>query len=150
MIREATRNDLPSILAWGEMMHQESRFREDRFDEEKVQRLALELMEKQGGILLIGKSGMFAGAVRPRWYGPDLYATDLAIYVEPVARGGTEGMRLIRAFIMKARSLGVADRNIEIGNSTGVEIERTEKFFSKLGFEKLGGNFRLGASYGLR
>jgi hypothetical protein len=66
----------------------------------------------QHGVLLVADQdgvvvGMLFGVVSGFWFAPrSLWATELAWWVEPAARGGTAGIRLVTAFQDWAREQG--------------------------------------------
>ncbi len=84
--------------------------------------------------------GMIVGFVDEYWFGHDCYAFEYGVFVEPDHRG-TDGVRLIKAYIERAKAFGARDIHIE--NTTGVETDRTERLFHNLGFAHVGGNFIL-------
>lgn len=67
-------------------------------------------------------------------------AWDLLTYVVPEHRGGL-GIRLIKAYIERAKLLDIDD--IHIGVSTGLEPERTGKLYERLGFRHIGGGYAM-------
>jgi GNAT superfamily N-acetyltransferase len=66
----------------------------------------------QHGVLLVAEqdgeiAGMLFGIVSGLWFAPrTLWASELAWWVEPAARGGTAGIRLVTAFQDWAREQG--------------------------------------------
>ena len=80
--------------------------------------------------------GGFMGAVTYSFFGDDVIASDFALYIEPEHRGGMSAARLVKAFEDWAINLGA--KEIYIGQSTGVEPERTVQFYERLGYEKVG------------
>lgn len=137
-IREMTQGDVQYALGLGVDMHQESWFRDFDFDVNKAlsiwdrkvaqpDRWCLFVAEENDKII-----GVFAGFANEHFFGNDLVSGDLILYVDPEHRGGTAAPRLIQAYEKWARSIGV--KEIHIGVSTGVNVERTARLFEKLGF----------------
>ncbi len=145
MIRRATKDDNPAILALGRAMHAESRYARFDYDEEKYRRLVEHLIDN--GIAIVSAangqvSGVFLGVVSAHFFGNDLQSTDFIQYVTPEFRGGMTGVRLIREYIRIAKEIGVKD--ICIGNSSGISTERTGELYKRLGFTHHGCDYSLG------
>lgn len=137
-IREMSLGDVHHSLSLAADMHQESWFREFDFDVKKAlsiwdrkvaqpDRWCLFVAEDDDKII-----GVFAGCAFEHFFGNDLVATDLILYVDPSHRGGSAAPRLIKTYEQWARQIGAKD--IQIGVSTGVNAERTARLFEKLGF----------------
>lgn len=80
--------------------------------------------------------GGFMGAVTYSFFGDDVIASDFALYIEPEHRGGMGAVRLVRDF--ESWAIGLGAKEIYIGQSTGVEPERTVQFYERLGYQKVG------------
>ena len=133
-------DDVPTLIELGRVMHQESpRFRGMDYDEEKLMQLGANLVN-QGGIFLAEKDGkplgMILGMVTEHFFGHDLMACDLAVYVHPDHRGGTLAVRLIKKFEAWAFSMGA--KVITMGVSTEVEADRTGQLYKRLGYRMTG------------
>lgn len=140
MIRDATPDDLESIIALGEAMHAESpRFNGMPFDPGRLRALAPTLFAD--GIVLVAESsegvvGMAVGFVTPHFFCNVVTASDLAIYVLPASRGGRWAVKLIRAFEDRARVKGAAEA--VLGISTEVAADRTAGLYEGLGYRRSG------------
>jgi GNAT superfamily N-acetyltransferase len=139
-IRQGDTDDIISLISLGREMHKESpRFKGMDYDEEKLIHLGIGLAE-QGGIFLAEKNGkpigMVLGMVTEHFFGHDLMATDLAVYVHPDHRGGTLVVRLIKKFEAWAFSMGA--KVISMGVSTEVEADRTGQLYKRLGYRMTG------------
>jgi len=72
-------------------------------------------------------------AVGPIWYAPcRTCARDLLIWIAPAWRGSSLGIRLIRAVEDWAKANEITD--LFLSQSTGIEVERTAGFYSRLGY----------------
>lgn len=139
-VRRATLGDLSAMVALGQAMHQESpRYRDMQFDTAKVGRLLQHLVTAgdAAGVVLVAEEGglLIGGAIGiagERWFGPDRYVTDLAVYLSPDHRGGRAFMRLVDAFEEWTAAQGVT--KLDIGVSTGVHVERTVCAYERLGY----------------
>jgi GNAT superfamily N-acetyltransferase len=139
MARLATLEDLPFISSMCVDMHLESRYSKYVLDLEKVEAKVAALIESPIGIVLVTGNGFLMGGVADFWFGPAKYAFEWLLYVKPEARGSSEAPVLAKAYVVRAKELGAIDVHIE--NTTGVEVERVERLFTKLGFARVGGNF---------
>lgn len=138
-VREATVADLPHLLDLGRRMHAESRYRDYPYSEPKLRGLWSHLIADEDGIVLLSPHGMLFGAVEEYWFSTVRYAAEFVLYVEPEHRKGFEAVRLIHAYEAAARALGAAD--VHLQNTTGVDVAMTERFFERMGYDRIGGNF---------
>lgn len=128
----------------GRAMHAESRYRRLSWNEGKVEALFRKILLSPNGIFLVsenktGLTGFLFGSVAEYYFSDDKYAFEFVLYVKPEHRGSRGAIELTKAYIEQATSLGA--REIHIENTTMVETERTEKFFERMGFRLIGGNF---------
>lgn len=118
-------------------MHQESSFKNRSFNDDKVRDL---LNSPDVFLALYKKEGVFIGfilaAVYESFFGDDLSAYDLALFVDPEHRGSFTVVRLIKTYERWAKYKKVTE--MYLSQFTGIDIEKTSKLFSKLGFTQLG------------
>lgn len=137
-IREMEAEDVHACIKLGELMHHESVYRHNDWDEKKLWALWNQHVQDPGVFcLLVAENegeiiGAFVGFKFPHFFGNDICSSDLILFVKEEHRGGTAAPRLIKAYEKWARENGV--KEIQIGVSTGVHPERTAKLFEKLGF----------------
>jgi len=140
-VRQATIEDIGSLISLGREMHDESPlFSQLDYDEAKLAALGEKLLE-QGGVFLAEDEdlvvvGMFVGMVNKYFFGNDLVASDFALYVDEDHRGGSIGVRLVKAFEKWAFEFGA--KVILLGISTGIQANRTAQLYSRLGFKTHG------------
>lgn len=139
MIRQATIEDIPRLIELGRMMHAESRYAALDYAPQKVDALLQRLIAD--GFMVVAQSGErvvggFAGMISEHWFSHDLIAADLALFIEPDARGGMTAPRLVRAFRDWARGRGA--KLIHAGITTGVHEEETARLYEALGGRKCG------------
>jgi GNAT superfamily N-acetyltransferase len=139
VVRRATYSDLEEIVAMGRAMHEESpRYRGMRFDGDKVRRLAIHIMmQPEFGVVFIVEAGaqlagLAAVVAAERWFGPDRYLTDLAVYLKPEHRGNGAFLRLVQAVEEWASEHGI--EQIDLGVSTDVQPERTVRAYERMGY----------------
>lgn len=138
----ATVADLPAICVLGRAMHQESTFAPMDYDLERVKETLGELMNKSQFVVVAEGTngeviGGMAGMVTQSWFGNDMVANDLALFVHPDHRGGMLAARLIRVFVKWARLAGA--KQIRPGVMTGSEA--AQALYEKLGFRRCGATF---------
>lgn len=141
-MRRATKDDIPRLVELGRAMHAESRFRAFSFNTDKVARGFERMLGNANFILLVDGDpvhAMFLGGAHEFWWGDDLESSDVVLYVTPEKRGGSSALKLVRGYIAWAKRKDVAD--IRIATATGVNTERTLRFFERVGFAQM--------SYGL-
>lgn len=143
-MRRATHDDVPMLLKMGEAMHKESRFRNFRFNCEKVTAFFHAAVENRSCILLVHGDpvhAMLVAYVESFWWGDDLESNDLLLYVVPEMRGKAAAVRLVNEYKRIAVEMEVSD--IKIGASSGVEHDRTVEFFERMGFRRFAANCAL-------
>ena len=143
IIREATKDDLSECLVLGWEMHQESRYKNQDFNLEKVALFFEIAIHNHKYLFLVGEKegkiiGGFIGYIMAQWFGDDLQSGDFAVFIEKEHRGGRLALGLIKKYIAWAKSKGVNDNFIGLGITTDVNTEKTEVFYKKLGFNRTG------------
>lgn len=142
MIRTATRNDIPALIALGASMYQESRYAENSpFDALKCADLADHLINADAGCVLVAEHngqiiGWLAGGIGEQWFLHQLMAFEYGVFISPNHRGGSAGARLVKSFMAWAKDHGAAV--INMGITTGVHEERTGELYSRLGLSRTG------------
>lgn len=152
IIRRATEQDLPEMIRLGSIMHQESVYSDLDYDPGKL--LAngrdwlkfpdlyfLAVAEDNSGQVI----GMYAGFVSEYYFGRDLCAYDLLLFVDPSRRGSMAAVMLVKAFEDWAWSVGA--KEVCPGTTTMVAPERTSRLFQALGYTVVGSIFKKGKSY---
>ncbi len=83
-----------------------------------------------------GYIGGMIGFIAQQYFTQGSAAKDLAIYVQPESRGGMGAVRLVRDFEQWAKAMGATE--IYLAQSTGIEIEKTRKWYEALGYKVCG------------
>lgn len=131
----------PSLLRLITSMKQEGEFRSNSWNTEKFYDLVnrsdvfCNLADHDGQIV-----GFMLGYVSEQFFGDDLVACDLAVFVLPEFRGKRISLRLIAAFEAWAKARGAIQ--VMLGQSTGVDIERTRSLYERLGYRTVGCNVK--------
>ena len=142
MIRIATIEDVPAILALGRRLHVESpRFSRLAFVEEKARNFIEYLIESpKGWVVVAEKDGQVIGGMAAilfeEWFSTDSVATDVSLFVAPEHRGSLTASRLIAAFRGWAESAGAA--YAVAGASTGIHPEAVGDLYERLGAKRVG------------
>ncbi|EMG5747239.1 GNAT family N-acetyltransferase [Yersinia enterocolitica] len=141
MIRPATIDDIPALVALGARMHRESRYVTFSFDEDKCAALAVSLINAEFGVVLVVEEsdqlvGWVAGGIGEQYFSHERMAFEYGVFIDTAYRGGTAGYRLVKAFIEWATNHGA--RVINMGITTGVHEERTGELYQRLGLARTG------------
>lgn len=139
-VRLATVEDVPTLIALGRRMHEESpRFARFPFIEEKVRELCARVIAGPGAIALVAEEGetivgMVAAIAVEHWFSTALLASDLVVYVRPESRGGRAFFALMRHLRLWADAIGCAE--LQVGVSTEVHAEASAAMLERLGFRR--------------
>ena len=124
-------------------MHKESSFRDLDWDPKKLEDLGLNFIlfpndyccfvakNSFGGII-----GFIIGMINEFYFGHDLVAEDLLLYVPQNKRGGKAAIRLVRAYEEWATAKGA--RRIMLGVSTEINTEQVVRLYERLGYKQFG------------
>lgn len=136
MIRKATCDDIPAILALGKELHAKVGGLPEMDMNGCRQLLAQAIFHKRRLVLVAVKDGVitgfFFGMIEELFFSKSHYASDVAIY----ATDGMSGALMIRRFIRWAKAMGVTQ--IQLGVSSGLNIDRTDTLYQKLGLKRVG------------
>lgn len=131
------------MVEMAEAMHAESRYRQFQISPSKIEQFFRNIIDEKYFVVLVDGEpvhAMFVGCVQPFWWGDDLESFDLLLFVMPEKRGkGFSAARLVNGYLQIAGQMGVSD--VKLGTSTGVDPERTERFFERLGFQPMSRGF---------
>lgn len=141
MIRNATHDDIPTMIALGEAMHAESRYARFPWNSEKVAALIAALIDSGDGLALVAEKdseivGGILAAIEDSFFGPARFACEYAVFVRADARGGMAAPRLLCAYAQWAHERGAA--LVQAGITTGVATESSARLYSTVGFQPVG------------
>jgi GNAT superfamily N-acetyltransferase len=136
-VREATLEDEELLLRKSkEMVAESPRFKDCKFNDAKATAKSLERIEA-GGWFISEEDGVFTGMIcgelGEEWFGDDILACDLFLYVAPEFRGGLSLFLLVKEFEKWAWAKGA--KSIDLGVMTDIHPEKTIKAYTKLGYE---------------
>lgn len=139
--------DLPALLIMGRNMHKSSIFHVMEYSANKAVDLfniasmsnefCFFVSEEDGDTPIL--TGFFIGRAAEHFFTFDLYAIDLLFWVEPEYRGTQAGSGLVKAYRDWCEDSGVSLSMV--GSSTGIDLDRTKRFYEKSGFQCVGHNF---------
>jgi hypothetical protein len=143
MIRRATPDDVPALVALGRALHAESAYCFLPFDTAKVTATAQALIAGGGYVALAEDAsiwGMFAGTLNEYWFSRARYAADLCLYLRPERRNTRAGARAIAAFVTGFRAWasarGAAELTLAV--TTGIHTDATARLFERFGLQRAG------------
>ena len=148
IIRPITIDDIPALIGIGRKVHQESEYNVMSFNPQKCELLCHSIITnpdmfgrvtvKEGVII-----GVVVAGVCPTYFSDELNASDLLVYVLPEYRGTRAFFMLCIEYIAWAKIMGA--RLIFLRNSTGIEPEKTGNLYQRMGFQHIGGIYRMEA-----
>jgi len=130
--------DWPHFIHLMHRLHEEGAVSTLRFSERDM----LDSLKKPGMFHVIARDadyvpvGVCMGWVEKTFFGPDLVAHQHIFYVVPEARGTLCAKWMMKAFEEWARERGA--KEIWVSQATGINVDRTQKFFEVLGFQTVG------------
>lgn len=137
MIRLMEMADVVEVIDLGKMMHEESIYSDLDFNPQRLLALAEQVIPSLEYLTLVAEKdakivGLCVAYATPHFFGNDLTAGDLAIYMHPDHRGGLLGVQLVKHYIAWCDMKGV--KHPMLGVSAGIKPERVGKLYRKLGF----------------
>jgi GNAT superfamily N-acetyltransferase len=146
IVRPVRHEDIDALVRMAASMHSESIYASLPFDEKKVRGMICWHSERpETRCMLVAEAcgelvGMLAGYLTDYLFCHEKLACDTALFVERRHRGSTAAPRLIRAFRDWAAARGA--REVCLGISTDISVERTGKFYERMGFKHVGGVYK--------
>lgn len=151
MIRLATLDDMDELVRLGRLFHAESpRYRGIEFKEADARLFIRKSFEspttrrifvaEHDGVL----SGMMGAELQvfAMFNHEVLYSVDFGFYVVPERRGSTIAYRMVQAYEGWARESGIAEENICLALSAGIEFEQVHEFLQRMGYTQMGASYR--------
>lgn len=82
--------------------------------------------------------GFISGIVGEYFFSKRKKISDLGFYVLPEYRGSKTALKLLKEYESWAKLCGVDD--IHLGQTTAIDIEKTQNFYNRLGYKTVGFN----------
>ena len=153
MIRAAHELDVPRLAVLAELYTSEVHHHDSMtFDLEfAMSNIATAMMHEDSCILVcVDKSGevigFFWGFVTPLPWSRELIGIDNVLYVMPSVRGKAHGVRLIKAYEQWVKRRGA--KQVSLSIASGITEEATGKLYQRMGYEKIGFQYRKEIYYG--
>ncbi len=134
MIRTVTAEDIPAIVDALETMRLESpTYKACPADPDWWSTTLTSMIQSTTfGVIHDEYDGFMLGVASPTWYQRRVDAHEMILYVQPDRRGGMLAARLIRAFEQECRARNA--HTLHVGVSSGMNEERTEALYLRLGY----------------
>lgn len=135
---------LPQVMALAREMHAESAAHSFLLLDEDVlaEQFRLSMTVPDAHLLLAVRDGTVLGAmfgvIREPYFTRERVAYDMAWFMLRSERGSSLAVRLLREFEKWAAKRGA--KAVMLGQSTGVDIERTTRLYERLGYATVGVN----------
>jgi L-amino acid N-acyltransferase YncA len=147
LIRFATHEDIPKLIAnWRQ--YEQGRFGHISFDEAKFVSTIKSLVDAKGThCLFVAEEGdqsicgVLAGKIDCYYFSSQPIAQMILYWVRPDHRTSPVAVKLMMAFRKWAENRKVAE--LVAGVTSGEAIDRTDRFFKKMGFRLTGGNYAM-------
>lgn len=141
LIRKATVEDLDEILTLCKTMHKESSYSGIEPNKEKTQSFIQNEIDDRDSLFLVLLYkevivGIFLGKIVSYFFSNDLQAMDYLLYIQKEKRGSIGALKLLKSYICWAKEQKV--KEIVLSSTTGINLDRTEGIYRKLGFHKAG------------
>jgi|TARA_R110000796_G_scaffold23625_1_gene67644 L-amino acid N-acyltransferase YncA len=142
-IRWATPFDISQIAAMLIMMHKEASTDMAPINSEKMIAAINDVIHN--GIVLVALednhiTGSIGGKQGSDWWSNEKYFADLWFYVAKDFRKSKTAMSLVKHFIGQIKETHPDDK-IRLGHIFSGDCDRKDKFFKRIGFEKVGSVF---------
>lgn len=139
--------DIPPLVELGHVCHLESRFSPLPYDAERVSQRFKHMIDKPLSTTFFVAArhasgqvhGLMIGSIDEYFFCRETVASSIFLLVDPQHRGGLAAIKMVMAFRAWARTRAAAE--VYIGVASGVTMQRTGRFLSKLGLQLSGGNY---------
>lgn len=146
-IRLAALSDIPALVEAGSRMHALTRFRNQPFNAQKTAEAFASLIHHDKGryVFFVAEGaeqrivGALIGVLEKQIFSDAYTASVMHFDVLPEARMGGYGVRLLKAFEQWALNRKAFE--IYFGINSDVEAGTLERFASRMGYRKVGGNY---------
>lgn len=135
--------DLEQLLDISEQMHQEApHFKNKKFDRSKMSKILLATKthpnkmfltySKNNGVI----EGGILGRISEQYFSDELVAGDMAMFVKPEHRGSILFVRLFKNFEKWSKDNKAT--SIVIGHTTGINMDKVQGMYTRLGYNTMG------------
>jgi GNAT superfamily N-acetyltransferase len=138
-IIELSDSRFPEFFELVKVMVAESEFKEAKPDFAAIWRLYKN--ENVNVFLAIDQNkviGFISGLITTYFFSKKMRVTDLGFYITEQYRGSRAAIKLIKALEVWAKQNNITD--VCLGQTTAVNIEKTQQFYNRLGYKTVGFN----------
>ena len=147
MVAPPVTHEVAALVELGRICHLESRFARLPYDCERVAQRFTHMIEHPLTTTFFVSArdatgelhGLMIGSIDEYFFCRERIASSLFLLVHPEHRGGLAAIKMVMAFRAWAQSRAAAE--VYIGVASGVSMQRTGRFLSKLGLQLSGGNY---------
>jgi len=141
LIRKPQPRDIDAMIALAKAMHDESEFREFDFDRGKVTDIGVQVLTNPGYFSVICEHddkiiGLMVCYVSSYYFGNDLIASDIILYIDKTRRGGVGGLRMIEQYVEWAAKKGC--KEVQLGQTAGIDPKAVDRLYTHAGFKMIG------------
>lgn len=143
MIREATEDDIPRLVEMGRRFIEESVYKDFMVENpEQMESLIGQILANPQGRILVSENdgkpnGMLALIAFPHYFSGELIAGEIVWWVDPEARAGGTGLKLMRKAEQLAIEMGAVKMQMVAPD------ERIGKLYQHFGYEKVESTYQL-------
>lgn len=146
-ISTPVQHDITTLVELGHLCHLESRFARLPYDAARVaQRLTYMIDKPLTTTFFVAAHhasgavhGLMIGSVDEYFFCRERVASSIFLLVHPQHRGGLAAIKMVMAFRAWAHARAAAE--VYIGVASGVQMQRTGRFLSRVGLQLSGGNY---------
>ncbi len=133
--------DILAMETLARKMHAEGAFRGLDYDVRKVLTIGKQVLNNPDyfGVLCEHDDeiiGLMVCYVTEFYFGTDVIAQDMILYIDKTRRGGIGGLRMIERYVEWAVEKGA--KEIQLGQTVGIDAEAVAKLYAHAGFELIG------------
>jgi len=147
ILEEAKISDVNLLIDLCIEMHKEGYYANISLDDRKLQWYLIKNIKSDNSLVLILKNkadvvGLLIAEVVEYFFSQELLAIDSLFFIRKDKRKSIGAMKLLKAYFKWAQSLNVTE--ITLSSTNGIEVEKLEKMYAKLGFNKVGFMYKKG------
>ena len=145
-IREASISEVNEIVNLCSIMHKESNYKNIDPDYNKsYEFIESSIIDKESFFIVLIEDnriiGFFMAKLLEYFFSHERQAVDYLFFIKEEHRKKSGAYKLVSTYIKWAKKNNV--REIILSSTTGVELEKIEKLYSKFNFKKVGVMFKL-------
>ncbi len=141
IIRAPQPQDIEVMIGLARMMHKESVYCDFDFDRGKVAAIGAQVLNNPDYFGRVCESetsviGLMICYVTPYYFGNDLLAQDMILYIDKSRRGSVGAMRMIVEYVEWAKEKGC--KEAVLAQTAGIAPDVVAKLYNRVGFELIG------------